>query len=426
MHLQCKMYPCGQCNKSYMWSSDLHRHMKNKHMSAPSSTVAVPAGYHLSTKPLVFQHPFTMTVSGPTGSGKTYFIKSLLEHDKIAPSPARIVYLYKRWQPLYDAMKETLDIEFIKGIPDTLDDDAFFDVNIPNLLIIDDMMGLASQDPKIADLFTEGSHHRNLTVINLTQNLFPQGRNSVTQRRNTHYMVIFKSPTSQDQIRTLASFMFPGKVCQFLDTYQEATSKPHGYLVIDSKQNTPDDERLKTNIFDTHETPKTENNTQKDNTAKTPFFDMTLDRLRYHAPYVRWMMNPKANPPENWECYLDDMLGDDLEGIDNPKALAHLAQAHEKDFGNNVRRYCEDCNDNVLRGCWFSKCPQCEQVHIYPKHGWIHQELNCEACQYSFHTRDDTCRHIVAYCPKCQKAWVTNPNFKTSKRGYVKYTELNL
>ena len=83
------------------------------------------------------------------------------------------------------------------------------------MLIIDDMISLASQDPKIADLFTEGSHHRNLTVINLTQNIFPPGRNAVTQRRNTHYMVIFKSPMGPDQIRSLAGFMFPGKVCQF-------------------------------------------------------------------------------------------------------------------------------------------------------------------------------------------------------------------
>ena len=54
---------------------------------------------------------------------------------------------------------------------------------------------------------------------------------------------------SNDQIRTLGNFMFPGKMCQFLKTYYEATSKPHGYLIIDSKQNTPDDERLKTDIF---------------------------------------------------------------------------------------------------------------------------------------------------------------------------------
>jgi hypothetical protein len=33
-------------------------------------------------------------------------------------------------------------------------------------------MSTAAKDPRINDLFTEGSHHRNLTVIALNQNLY--------------------------------------------------------------------------------------------------------------------------------------------------------------------------------------------------------------------------------------------------------------
>ena len=126
---------------------------------------------------------------------------------------------------------------------------------------------------------------------------------------------------------------------------------------------------------------------------------MSLERLRYHSPYIRWKLHPKACPPEDWKCYLEDMMDDNLEGIDKPIAFTHLAHSHEMKHGNNVRRYCEDCKDNTLQGCWFSKCPRCEQVHIYPKHGWTDQELNCEECQYSFHTSDDSCHHIVAFYP---------------------------
>ncbi len=147
-------------------------------------------------------------------------------------------------------MKKSIqNIEFFRGIPQDLDKDYFFDVNENNVVICDDLMTLASVDPKIADLFTEGSHHRNLSVINLTQNLFPPGKNAVTQRRNTQYMIIFKSPMSQDQIRTFGTFMFPGLLDEFLRVYQEATAKPYGYLVIDAKQATPEDERFKTDIF---------------------------------------------------------------------------------------------------------------------------------------------------------------------------------
>ena len=191
-----------------------------------------------------------MTVSGPTGSGKTWLIKDILQQKKIEPTPDRILFMYKRWQPLYNEMQETIpDIEFVKGIPSDLDHDKFFDASQTNVVILDDMMSSTATDPKISDLFSEGSHHRSLGVINLTQNLFPPGRSATTQRRNTQYMVIFKSPMSQDQIRTLGTFMFPGRLDEFLQLYNTATNKPHGYLIIDAKQDTPADERFKTDIL---------------------------------------------------------------------------------------------------------------------------------------------------------------------------------
>ena len=166
-----------------------------------------------------FQHPFTMTISGPTGSEK------VLENYKINPVPQRIIYLYKRWQPLYDTpqMNVKPKIKFIRGIPDDLDADSFFHTDSNNVIVIDDMMDIAGNNKAVSDLFTEGSHHQNLSVINLTQSLFPKGKNSVTQSRNTQYLVIFKSPMSQDQITQLGRFMFPTKLDTFLLLYRKAT-----------------------------------------------------------------------------------------------------------------------------------------------------------------------------------------------------------
>ena len=204
----------------------------------------------LSEQPTTFKHPFTMTVSGPTGSGKTWLIKDIFRHNIIFPAPQRVLILFKRWQPLYDEIKKIIPYaEFIQGIPTDLDHDDFFDVAKNNLILMDDLQSTTANDPRIADLFTEGSHHRNLSVINLTQTLFPPGKNSATLRRNTQYMIIFKSPMSQDQVKTLGTFMFPGRLDQFLRVFNEATSKPHGYLVIDAKQSTPEYERFKTDII---------------------------------------------------------------------------------------------------------------------------------------------------------------------------------
>ena len=196
-----------------------------------------------------------MTISGPTGSGKTWLVNKLLQNKMISPKPDGIIYLYKRLQPLYDEMRTIPNIEFIRGIPTHIDKDYFFDTDKNNLVICDDLMSITADDQKIADLFSEGSHHRNLSVVNITQNLFPRGKHSTTQRRNTQYMIIFKSPMSQDQIRTLSSFMFPGKLDSFMRIYNEATEIPHGHLVIDNKQNTSDKERFKTNVTEPYYAP---------------------------------------------------------------------------------------------------------------------------------------------------------------------------
>lgn len=64
-----------------------------------------------------FTHPFTANVSGPTSCGKTYFVKLLLQNclTKIDLPPERIIWLYKRWQHLYDVIKDTVSpsVEFI-------------------------------------------------------------------------------------------------------------------------------------------------------------------------------------------------------------------------------------------------------------------------------------------------------------------------
>ena len=127
----------------------------------------------ISKMPMIFQHPFTMTVSGPTGSGKTWLVNDILQQNKIAPRPDRMLYLYKRWKPLYDEMKETIPkIEFVQGIPSDLDDESSFDAKKITLVILDDVISKAAADTKIVDLFRDGSHHKSIGAINLTQSLF--------------------------------------------------------------------------------------------------------------------------------------------------------------------------------------------------------------------------------------------------------------
>ena len=101
------------------------------------------------------QHPFSMIVSGPSNSGKTYFVKTLIENVEkvISQKIENIVYIYSCWQPLYDDLLKSRNIKFVEGIPTSLCDDDLLPVNKNNLLIIDDLMNDASNNVEVQNVF---------------------------------------------------------------------------------------------------------------------------------------------------------------------------------------------------------------------------------------------------------------------------------
>jgi hypothetical protein len=66
---------------------------------------------------------------------------------------------------------------------------------------------------------------------------------------NAHYIVLFKSRRDKQQISMLARQINPGKVPKFMRSYEYATNRPHGYLMLDLKPTTNDEKRLKTNVL---------------------------------------------------------------------------------------------------------------------------------------------------------------------------------
>ena len=98
-------------------------------------------------------------------------------------------------------------IEFITGIPTALEQGSCFDVNKQNVIVFDDQMIDASKDKRIANLFTRGSHHRNLNEIYIVQNLFHEGKGSRSISLNGHYLLLFKNPRDKLQNLILAKPM---------------------------------------------------------------------------------------------------------------------------------------------------------------------------------------------------------------------------
>ena len=135
-------------------------------------------------------------------------------------------------------------------IPDYLHSSQFISPDKRNLIILDDLMTEAKCDQRIADLFTKCSHHRNISIVYLTQNVFPQGKACRDIALNTQYLVLFSNPIDRLQVTTLAKRIYPSTSAIFMKRFEEATSRPYGYLVVDLKSSTSEQDRLRTDIFE--------------------------------------------------------------------------------------------------------------------------------------------------------------------------------
>ncbi len=190
----------------------------------------------------VFFHPFTCIIAGPSGCGKSTFVTELLRKatSLIDPPPQRIVWFYGEWQPLYESLK---GIEFVEGLPDS----TIFNPKTNNLIIIDDLM--AETNDKVTELFTKKSHHCNLSVIYIIQNVFSKGKENRTISLNANYTVLFKNPRDGSQVIHFAKQMFPHHTKYMEEAFHDATSEPYRYLMCDCKQTTPDAVRLRTQVL---------------------------------------------------------------------------------------------------------------------------------------------------------------------------------
>jgi len=192
------------------------------------------------TLPLL--HPFTALVAGPTGCGKMKFVFKLIHdaHLMIHPSPRKIVYCYGEYQQLFASYPQ---VEFQHGLPQMSD----FDGREPVLLVIDDLMNEVGDS--VVNLFTKGSHHRNVSVVLMVQNLFYKNKHVRTISLNAHYMVLFKNPRDASQFSSLARQIYPNNSNFAVEAYKDATREPFSYLMLDFRPEQDDHFRLLTNIF---------------------------------------------------------------------------------------------------------------------------------------------------------------------------------
>ena len=146
-------------------------------------------------------------------------------------------------------MKET-GVQFHKGIPESDHLKSWFPKG--GLLVLDDLMAEGGENKELLDLFTKHSHHQNITVLYLWQDMFPPGKYAKSISRNAHYIVALKNPRDQLGMKNLLLQAFPTCWQDVMDEYQKVTERPFGYTVLDLHPASDDRKRVFSHLL-THE-----------------------------------------------------------------------------------------------------------------------------------------------------------------------------
>ena len=201
-----------------------------------------------------FQSGSPMMVIGPTNYGKTYWVNRLLENDMFTQPVASILYCYGVYQDFYNQMHDNPSIRaplhFHKGLPSQEDIDNLYDGEF-HIIVLDDLMEKIVKSIEMQELFTKYCHHRNMTAIMVSQNVFQKGPNARTISLNTHIHVLFANKRDEVQVSILAHQLFHSKTKKnkFLSMYDEHVKQRYAYLVIDCTPQYPSKIKVCTDIF---------------------------------------------------------------------------------------------------------------------------------------------------------------------------------
>jgi hypothetical protein len=144
---------------------------------------------------------------------------------------------------------EFSNILFYEGIP-PLDYIYDYSKGAPMLIIFDDLTNEIINNHDMLKLFTQGMHHRNISVIFMSQNIFQQGKHARTIALNVKYLVLFANPRDNLQVSYLGRQIFPGKSERLVEAYVDAVSvQDRGYILIDLHSATSEPYRLRSRIF---------------------------------------------------------------------------------------------------------------------------------------------------------------------------------
>ena len=164
--------------------------------------------------------------------------------------PCQILYCYGIYQPLFDEMERTLkNFRSKQGLPSSEELEEFTADRRHKLIVIDDLIHRVVEDKEMELLFTLGTHHKCVSVILITQNLYPRGKHARTIALNTWYLVLMKNLRDVSQVGILGRQLYPGRVKGFIKAYEDALGSKQGYLIVDTSLHGDDQYCLRSRVF---------------------------------------------------------------------------------------------------------------------------------------------------------------------------------
>lgn len=191
-----------------------------------------------------FQLPFRLIISGPSFSGKTCLVLNIIKNREQlfdGPSIKHLVWCCKNKSFVPEEIARMPMVEIYEGLAD------LNDLKPHTLLVIDDLMSTLSNE--ILDVFTVHSHHLNISIILIVQNLFHQNKCMRDVSLNSNYFCLLKNPRDVGQFQYFARQINYDNWKNLLKVYSDVCGVAYQPLIIDLSQKTDNLFKYKTNIL---------------------------------------------------------------------------------------------------------------------------------------------------------------------------------
>lgn len=208
-----------------------------------------------------FKTSFNCIVCGPSGSGKTTWVRNLLrlKNHLFTVPPSKTFLFYHMPQLIYTEMKAEGLLDEMFNVRDVFPTLETLQSLVHPLkdkggcaVIFDDLV--TTLTPDFERIFLNLSHHENVSVILMSQNMFYNDKIFRNLSLNSHYFVLMKNGRDQQQVSILARQICPNNPKYILESYSDSTRFPYSYLILDFQSDTPPTIKLRSHIFP-HECP---------------------------------------------------------------------------------------------------------------------------------------------------------------------------